>query len=431
MGMGLAGRYRRRLTAVGLIASAILIPGCTLPACDLIDDHDLRITGTASYEPGQLPVAKPGDTVTVRASWDYERSFSNPKASHAAFDLDNDGSFETSPPFSGDSQTATTSYDSEGLVQINHLLEVTGFNFYRSDDRSVRTSYVRIDADPSTRENSPPAASFQVTPDPARTGQTTTFQSFSRDFDGRVVRHEWDFDGDGAIDFDYGSNGHATFVYDEPGEYRVILRVTDDLGATDTVDRLLTVIDYHDIEAPSGALAAAAAINPETLALDVTGRRSSSGALTLNGGELVEIGGTASGRFPASQLPIPLQRRNLKVHWAARFNSSMDIASEATNAYGVILFDYPAGGMSCLGFETEAPADEEPSGFFRVIGGAGKGATIRGQGTGTAGFDAEGVSFSGAGKLRRGKPFARLGKNGCPSLRDEVRRRPENSRSAG
>ena len=55
----------------------------------------------------------------------------------------------------------------------------------------------------------PPTASFTVTPNPAQTGQTVTFNgSASSDPDGPITKYEWDLDGDGTYETRHRHHGH-------------------------------------------------------------------------------------------------------------------------------------------------------------------------------------------------------------------------------
>ena len=47
-----------------------------------------------------------------------------------------------------------------------------------------------------------------------------------------IVRHEWDFDGDGYFDYDSGTENAANHTYTSPGKYIARLRATDSAGAT-------------------------------------------------------------------------------------------------------------------------------------------------------------------------------------------------------
>jgi len=67
--------------------------------------------------------------------------------------------------------------------------------------------------------------------------------SFDPD-DGVIMKYEWDVDGDGTYDFDDGSMDTRTQLYTLPGTYAIGLRVTDDLGNTDTDTRNLIVTGW-------------------------------------------------------------------------------------------------------------------------------------------------------------------------------------------
>ncbi|MCR4404629.1 MAG: PKD domain-containing protein [Candidatus Acetothermia bacterium] len=89
--------------------------------------------------------------------------------------------------------------------------------------------------------NSSPQADFSYAPGSPTANDIVTFDgSSSSDPDGRIVRYEWDFNGDGA--FERASEfPRYNWVYDAGGSYRVSLRVTDDGGATAVGTREITV----------------------------------------------------------------------------------------------------------------------------------------------------------------------------------------------
>lgn len=66
--------------------------------------------------------------------------------------------------------------------------------------------------------------------------------SGSSDPDGRIVSYEWDFDGDGIYDLATDSPT-VEWLYDEAGDYRASLQVTDDDGAAATAVREIVVED--------------------------------------------------------------------------------------------------------------------------------------------------------------------------------------------
>ena len=85
--------------------------------------------------------------------------------------------------------------------------------------------------------NNPPIASFTFWPqDPFQDEQVTFDASGSYDPDGEIVSWEWDF-GDGGMA--EGETVDHTFT--APGDYTVILTVTDDSGGQAVTSRTVTV----------------------------------------------------------------------------------------------------------------------------------------------------------------------------------------------
>jgi PKD repeat protein len=71
----------------------------------------------------------------------------------------------------------------------------------------------------------------------AQVGQEVTFDaSGSSDSDGYIVSYTWDF-GDGAS----GDGVTVTHTYNDPGQYKVKLIVTDDGGLTGKVKHIIQV----------------------------------------------------------------------------------------------------------------------------------------------------------------------------------------------
>ena len=84
-----------------------------------------------------------------------------------------------------------------------------------------------------------PSADFSMTSEAPHPGETVTFDaSASSDPDGEIVRYEWDFDGDGSVDV---TGATVSYVFEEPGEYSVVLIVTDDEGNQDSVAKVIVV----------------------------------------------------------------------------------------------------------------------------------------------------------------------------------------------
>jgi hypothetical protein len=93
-----------------------------------------------------------------------------------------------------------------------------------------------------------PDASFSFSPEDPRAGQPVRFESSSCDPDGRLVRHAWDLDGDGAYDDALGRV--ATQTFSGSGAHLVGLEVTAAGGATDTGRRTVMVNTEYALPRP-------------------------------------------------------------------------------------------------------------------------------------------------------------------------------------
>ncbi|MCK4720733.1 PKD domain-containing protein, partial [bacterium] len=139
-------------------------------------------------------------------------------------------------------------FDSPGLYNIGlKVIDAYGL----SDELDVM-----LQINVGNYPNQDPVAVASVNKNWAWTGQQLIFKGHqSYDPDGYIVSWDWDFDGDGIFGDPYvgGSESKPHVVYDEPGEYLVNLRVTDNDGATDTLDILIPIsIFNHPGEGESG-----------------------------------------------------------------------------------------------------------------------------------------------------------------------------------
>jgi hypothetical protein len=68
-------------------------------------------------------------------------------------------------------------------------------------------------------------------------GLPTELRGYGTAPDDEIVKYEWDFDGDGAYDFQSMETGMTLYVYNSTGTYNAILRIYDTQGnvATDTI----------------------------------------------------------------------------------------------------------------------------------------------------------------------------------------------------
>ena len=86
-------------------------------------------------------------------------------------------------------------------------------------------------------ENQPPNANFTFTPENPTTIDTIQFTDISIDADGTIVSWSWDF-GDGI---GTSNEQNPTYQYLNPGTYSLILTVTDDNLATDTITKEINI----------------------------------------------------------------------------------------------------------------------------------------------------------------------------------------------
>ncbi|MFN8204770.1 MAG: PKD domain-containing protein [Solirubrobacteraceae bacterium] len=71
--------------------------------------------------------------------------------------------------------------------------------------------------------------------------------STSSDPDGKIVKYEWDLDGDGTYE-STGTDPTTTHTYTAAGDVTAGVRVTDDGGATSTA-----IVTLHVTESDAGA----------------------------------------------------------------------------------------------------------------------------------------------------------------------------------
>ena len=88
--------------------------------------------------------------------------------------------------------------------------------------------------------NTSPSAAFAFTPANPLSGADVSFNSTSTDSDGTIVKSEWDWNNDGIFDESGTSRVHQ---FAKPGAQVVTLRVTDEDGASDTLQKTVNVLN--------------------------------------------------------------------------------------------------------------------------------------------------------------------------------------------
>ena len=98
---------------------------------------------------------------------------------------------------------------------------------------------VRFGASEVLRIKFAPLAAFSLSQETPHPGEAVIFDaSASSDPDGEIVRYEWDFNGDDQVD---ATGVVVSYVFEEPGEYSVVLIVTDNEGNQDSVTQAVVV----------------------------------------------------------------------------------------------------------------------------------------------------------------------------------------------
>ena len=77
-----------------------------------------------------------------------------------------------------------------------------------------------------------------------KVGQKIEFQGIGKDENYKIVKYEWDFDGDGVYDYS-NSTGFASWKYSKEGDYEVRLRVTNEKNGS-SIDTLLVTVKKSD-----------------------------------------------------------------------------------------------------------------------------------------------------------------------------------------
>lgn len=148
----------------------------------------------------------------------------------ARWDFDGDGFYDT--PFSYN-KVAEHRYESAGNYHVT--LEV--MNTKGWTDTETKMLYVYPDS-------LPPVASFNVLPDTASVN-TIFYFTAATSYDPYTpvdkLRFRWDWQSDGSWDTPYLEDTLIYRKFDNPGDFRILLEVKNEIGLTDTTSRLIHV----------------------------------------------------------------------------------------------------------------------------------------------------------------------------------------------
>jgi len=192
------------MNARALCLSFMLFPAFALAAMTLIPE--------AAAETMPLAEAGPGKTVYVgEAVWLNGTAVDDGIITLYEWDFDGDGTFDWRSNQSGN---ASHVYKAPGV--FNPMFRVT--------DESGQTGVDRTSVSVRSRNLAPYADAGDDRTEEA--GAPVELNGTGFDPDGAIVTYEWDFENDGNWDFN-GLSGNGSHIYESPGTYNAVLRVTD------------------------------------------------------------------------------------------------------------------------------------------------------------------------------------------------------------
>jgi PKD repeat protein len=210
-------------------ARAILLSALLLAAAPLLPG--------ASADTIPLAEAGPGKTVYVNEPvWLNGSALDDGTITLYEWDFDGDGTFDWRSNQSGN---ASHVYPAPGVY--NPVFRVT--------DDSGQTGVDRTSVSVRSRNMAPYAEAGEDRA--GETGSPVALNGTGFDPDGAIVKYEWDFESDGSWDFG-GLTGNVSHIYESPGTYRALLRVTDN-GTPPANDTDLCLVTVYAVNIPPSA----------------------------------------------------------------------------------------------------------------------------------------------------------------------------------
>jgi len=171
------------------------------------------------------PIANAGLDQTVKVGEKVDFDGSGSRASSGATIIRYQWDFESDGRFDSEGENTFWTYTQEGTYTV--ILKVTdNFGQTKTDTCIIIVSGVE------------PSASFTYPPKELTIRDTVYFYDTSSDPDGTIVSWYWDF-GDGYT----STIKDPTHDYPDKGSYTVTLKVTDNDGNSDSITKIITVIN--------------------------------------------------------------------------------------------------------------------------------------------------------------------------------------------
>jgi PKD repeat protein len=122
-----------------------------------------------------------------------------------------------------------------------------------------------------TVQNPPPVATADVIPSNGPVPLNVQFLGTGTSPGGSIVLYEWDFNGDGTIDWSSTTTGNTPHTYNNVGTYQAVFRVTDNMGQTATALALTTVVNAGPPGSPTVTATATPVSGPAPLTVNFNG----------------------------------------------------------------------------------------------------------------------------------------------------------------
>lgn len=249
------------------------------------------------------------------------------------WDLDDDGAFDDAT-----GAKVTTRFDTPGL----HTVRLRTTNpLYGNSATAAREFSIEGEATPTPTATATPTSTPTATPTPTAvpnippvaqfdpeckrvgafvlcTGHVTRQGELkrisaapSRDPDGQIVRYEWDIGGDGVFEVDTGTRSYVEHTFEprigmDGRQRRVVVRVTDNLGATATAS---VTIDIRPAACVKSVKAGAFTLKSNCLRPTNT-TRDGKKIIRYSTQEPIEMGGVAIVARNRKSVQIEVEREN-------------------------------------------------------------------------------------------------------------------------
>ena len=230
-----------------IAAFVLLITGCAKKEDHVFDNpadpqsttyvgHEVRDPADPINVP-EVEITDAPTTIKINVAYTYVAAASdpNPAGLHAGQIVRYDWDFGDGTKTEDASASEQHTYMKDGT----YLVRVT----VTDDDGNTKTSTRQVTVTRGQYPVAYPGSSYTV-----KINVPLMLYGSGTDADGRVVRYEWDFDGDSMYEWSSTTSGQTSHTYAIAGTYTARLRVTDDDGNMDTRLVQVEVFErYYDV----------------------------------------------------------------------------------------------------------------------------------------------------------------------------------------